>query len=140
VCADTESAEKSITDLHQELFMNSHIRVKKLRISETTPKKATLKVNFTETVMVSNLPAIVNEKEIRDHFSKVGNIQNVRLMSDPKTFIGKGFGYILFEDEPTMLKAIKTMHNLPFKGRNLVVKQSVEKKPDAEPKMKNAMR
>lgn len=120
--------------------MNSHIRVKKLRVSEPTAAKTSTKVNFTQTVMVANLPLICNEQEFRDLFSKVGTIQNVRLMFDPKTFIGKGFGYILFEDEETMLKAIETMHNKPFKGKNLIVKQSVEKKPDPEPKMKNATR
>ena len=62
-------------------------------------------------------------------------------MRDSKTLLGKGYGYILFEDEKGMQKAISTMNNQPFKGNTLIVKQSVEKKEKEEkvPKMKNTM-
>lgn len=45
---------------------------------------------------MGNLPFVVSEEEVRTHFSKFGTIQNVRLVRDPKTFIGKGIGFVMF--------------------------------------------
>lgn len=34
---------------------------------------------------------------VEDHFGDCGNIVAVRIVKDPLTGVGKGFGYVLFE-------------------------------------------
>jgi len=53
--------------------------------------------DFTKTIFIGNLPFIVSEEELRAAFVECGKIENVRLVRDPKTHLGKGIGYIMFE-------------------------------------------
>ena len=39
----------------------------------------------------------VEEEPLRNHFEDCGEIENVRLIRDRKTQLGKGFGYVLFK-------------------------------------------
>ena len=41
--------------------------------------------------------ADAEEEKVREHFEDCGEIENVRLIKDRKTQLGKGFGYVLFE-------------------------------------------
>jgi RNA recognition motif-containing protein len=43
------------------------------------------------------LPFVISEEEVHAHFAKFGQIKNVRLVREPKTFIGKGIGFVMFE-------------------------------------------
>ena len=62
------------------------------------------KNDFETTIFIGNLPFVTNEEELRKHFAGVAKslaldgdgdgILNVRVIRDPKTFIGKGIGYI----------------------------------------------
>jgi len=71
---------------------------------------------------------VTNEEDLRKHFEKIGPINNVRIIRDPKTLIGKGFGYVMFENKDDMKKAIADFNGTPFKGRELRVKRAVEAK------------
>ena len=52
--------------------------------------------DFETTVFIGNLPFITNEEDLRAHFNDLeeGGILNVRVIRDPKTFIGKGIAYV----------------------------------------------
>jgi nucleolar protein 12 len=56
------------------------------------------------------MPFNTTEEEVRGHFSPLGKLANVRLVRDNKTFLGKGIGYVQFEDKVAMRKAIDTLH------------------------------
>lgn len=84
--------------------------------------------DFNTTVFIGNLPFIVNEEEVRSHFAQYGKIQNVRLVRDPKTYLGKGIGYIMYENKEELRQAIEKGNNSKFKGRELRVKKAVEPK------------
>ena len=49
-------------------------------------------------MFIGNLPFITNEEDLRAHFDNLEEggtgIVNVRIIRDPKTFIGKGIAYI----------------------------------------------
>ena len=63
---------------------------------------------------------------MREHFStKDGQITNVRIIRDPKTFVGKGIGYVQFSTKEAMREAITSKNGKPFKGRELRVKKAV---------------
>jgi nucleolar protein 12 len=106
--------------------MEKHIRVDALIRSSEDGKKNASKDDFTTTVFVGNLPYIVSEEEVHKAFSKFGGILNVRLVRDPKTFVGKGIGYVQFADGEMMRKAIES--DIKFKGRELRLKKATDPK------------
>lgn len=62
--------------------------------------------DYEKTIFIGNLPWVLNEEDLRKHFSDCGEMLNVRIIRDGRTFIGKGFGYIMFADKEGMRKAI----------------------------------
>lgn len=82
--------------------------------------------DFKTTVFVGNLPFVVSEEEVRTHFAQYGTILNVRLIREPKTFIGKGIGYVMFKTNEEMRVAIEK--GIKFKGRELRLKKATDPK------------
>ncbi len=105
--------------------MGKHIRVDRVKAgqSDDGSKKED---DFSTTVFVGNLPFIVSEEEVHEHFSKFGTIQNVRLVRDPKTFIGKGIGFVMYATQDQMRAAI--VGAVKFKGRELRLKKATDPK------------
>lgn len=68
----------------------------------------------------------MSEEDVRAHFAKFGVIQNVRLVREPKTFIGKGIGFVMFTKEEELRAAIK--EGIKFKGRELRLKKATDPK------------
>ena len=92
--------------------------------------------DFTRTIFIGNLPFVVSEEEIRSQFTDCGTIENVRLIRDPKTHLGKGIGYIMFSTKEEMQAALdKSRNGMKFKGRELRVARAVE--PKRREKKKN---
>ena len=73
----------------------------------------------------------ITENELWDHFQDCGEIENVRVIRDSKTGMGKGFGYIKFQVwlSYEFVLVIGTKHfsildriNIIMKGSLLMVK------------------
>jgi len=47
---------------------------------------------------------------------------------DPRTFLGKGIGYIMFTEKEACRKAVDNLNGSKFKGRELRVKKAVDPK------------
>ena len=99
------------------LFKDMHLRV------DTAVKK---EVDNKLSVFVGNLPFNIQEEELREHFSQCGDVDDVRIIRDKETGVGKGFGYISFEKRESVGFAIK-LQNSELKGRKLRVFRSVDK-------------
>lgn len=84
--------------------------------------------DFKTTIFVGNMPFTVSEEQVRSHFSECGKIENVRIIRDSKTHLGKGIGYLQFEEKTAMRKAIDDLHEKEFQGRKLRIKKAVEPK------------
>lgn len=82
--------------------------------------------DFNSTIFIGNLPFIAGEEEVRAHFADCGSIENVRIVRDPKTFLGKGIGYIMFTEKEACRQAVETKNASSFKGRELRVKKAVD--------------
>lgn len=78
------------------------------------------------SVFVGNLPYAIDDDTVRNHFSDCGNVVSVRIVRDRNTGIGKGFGYVLFENTDAVHLALK-LNNSDLKGRKLRVGRCVEK-------------
>ncbi|KAM5145101.1 RNA-binding protein 34 isoform 5-T5 [Callospermophilus lateralis] len=78
------------------------------------------------SVFVGNLPFKVEESAVEEHFWDCGSIVAVRIVRDPVTGVGKGFGYVLFKDTDAVHLALK-LNNSELMGRKLRVMRSVNK-------------
>ena len=70
----------------------------------------------------------MSEEELREKFADCGKIENVRLVRDPKTHLGKGIGYIMYSTKEEMMKALQDKKTATFKGRPLRIQRAVAPK------------
>ncbi|KAB0383127.1 hypothetical protein FD755_005044 [Muntiacus reevesi] len=91
------------------------------------------------SVFVGNLPYKVEESVVEKHFLACGNVVAVRIVRDQVTGVGRGFGYVLFENTDAVHLALK-LNNSELMGRKLRVMRSVHKeklKQNSNPSLKN---
>ncbi|KAM9702302.1 RNA-binding protein 34 isoform 2-T2 [Dama dama] len=91
------------------------------------------------SVFVGNLPYKVEESAVEKHFLACGNVVAVRIVRDQVTGVGRGFGYVLFENTDAVHLALK-LNNSELMGRKLRVMPSVHKeklKQNSSPSLKN---
>ena len=126
LCATSAEAIAAMGKLNQSKVGDKHIRVDldyRDRERDTN--------DFETTVFVGNLPFIVNEEDVREHFASLFKesedpISPGRLIRDPQTFIGKGIGYIQFKDKETMRTCIEELNDSYFQNRVIRLKKAVE--------------
>ncbi|XP_057593250.1 RNA-binding protein 34 isoform X1 [Hippopotamus amphibius kiboko] len=90
------------------------------------------------SVFVGNLPYKVEESAVEKHFLDCGSVVAVRIVRDQVTGVGRGFGYVLFEDTDAVHLALK-LNNSELMGRKLRVMRSVHKeklKQNSNPSLK----
>ncbi|XP_021503404.1 RNA-binding protein 34 isoform X1 [Meriones unguiculatus] len=78
------------------------------------------------SVFVGNLPYKAEESALEEHFLDCGSIVAVRIVRNPLTGVGRGFGYVLFENTDAVHLALK-LNNSELMGRKLRVMRSVNK-------------
>ncbi|XP_004691180.1 PREDICTED: RNA-binding protein 34 [Condylura cristata] len=78
------------------------------------------------SVFVGNLPYKIEESTVEEHFLDCGSIVAVRIVRDKVTGVGRGFGYVLFENTDAVHLALK-LNNSELMGRKLRVMRSVSK-------------
>ncbi|NXG28069.1 RBM34 protein, partial [Dromaius novaehollandiae] len=78
------------------------------------------------SIFLGNLSYDISDDAVREHFSDCGDVVAVRIVRDRQTGMGKGFGYILFENMDAVHLALK-LNNSDLMGRKLRVKRCVEK-------------
>jgi nucleolar protein 12 len=89
-----------------------HLRVDLMKPTLFDPKR---------TVFVGGVPHYADEEEVRAHFAAAlpngqNDIENIRLVRDAETLIGKGFGYLLLSDSDAVMQAL-TLHKAPYRKR-----------------------
>jgi nucleolar protein 12 len=90
----TEFAEKA----NGTLFLDKHLRVD-LASSEKKDTK--------RTIFVGNLPYDVKEETLWSLFSDCGELDNVRVVRDKRTSMGKGIAYVSFKDRASVGLALE---------------------------------
>ena len=68
----------------------------------------------------------ISEDALFEHFKECGEIENVRLIRDNKTGIGKGIGYVAFKTSDAISLAIKLNHS-EIEGRKIRVERCSKK-------------
>ncbi len=73
---------------------------------------------------VGNLPYSMNDQELNDLFSQIGDVQSARVMSDRETGRSRGFGFVEMADDDAGHEAIEKLNGQDCDGRALVVNEA----------------
>ncbi|NXE21105.1 RBM34 protein, partial [Ardeotis kori] len=111
-------AVKALNENGTEIANGFHIRVDIASKSGSHDNK--------RSVFLGNLSYDISDDVVRDHFSICGDVVAVRVVRDKTTGLGKGFGYVLFEDTDAVYLALK-LNDSVLMGRRIRVKPCGEK-------------
>lgn len=115
VLSSQTEAEKCL-HLNGTLFHKRHIRVDIVKEERD--------IDAQRSVFIGNLPFSVDEEKLRQVFSVCGQIENVRIVRDPTSGLGKGFGFVTFVDSSGVMFALKQHGKATLDGRILRVCRS----------------
>ena len=73
---------------------------------------------------VGNLPFSVTETELRETFSRFGEVGKVDLVSDRFSGESRGFGFVEMDDNSHADAAIKGLNGTDLRGRSMTVNQA----------------
>ena len=79
-------------------------------------------------VFVGSISWNVNEQELGDFFAQVGDIEDVKIITDRETGRSKGFGFITFVEEESAQKAVEELDGKELDGRSLKVNIARDRK------------
>ncbi|NXL76106.1 RBM34 protein, partial [Leptocoma aspasia] len=119
-------AQKALKENGTEIASGFHIRV------DTASKTGSH--DNKRSVFLGNLPYDIRDDAVREHFQVCGAVLGVRVVRDRTTGLGKGFGYVLFENTDAVHLALK-LNNSVLMGRKIRVqrvgdKRKAQKSPD----------
>lgn len=108
-CTEAESC----LALNGTILQGRHLRV------DLIVEKKLLQTQWS--VFIGNLPFNVDEEKLREVFNICGEIENVRVVRDSKSGIGKGFGFVTFADRSGVMFALKQNKKVALDKRTLRV-------------------
>ena len=73
---------------------------------------------------VGNLPFSATEEALTEAFTKVGNVDSVKIISDRATGRSKGFAFVEMNSEELAMKAIESLNGQDFGGRALKISEA----------------
>ncbi len=78
-------------------------------------------------IYVGNLPYSASETDLRETFSRFGEVSSVNLITDKFSGDSKGFGFVEMDSNSQADAAIKGLNETDMKGRNMKVNQAKPK-------------
>lgn len=79
---------------------------------------------MAKRLFVGSLPFTTTSDELRELFSKIGEVTSADVITDKFTGQGKGFAFVEFADDANADKAIKELNGTEYNGRKLVVNEA----------------
>ncbi|KAL9653493.1 hypothetical protein ABK040_002126 [Willaertia magna] len=128
-----EAAEKAIAKVNGMLLNGKQVFVGPFVKKSERLKILSNEDSFTN-VFVKNLDASVDDNELKDLFSKFGEIQSAVVMKD-NNGKSKQFGFINFVDHAAAVIAVDELNEKEYKGKKLFVGRA-QKKSERRPKLK----
>lgn len=122
---DNEDNAQNAISLNGHVYKDHH-----LRVDLAHEQNDEVKHDYKRSIFIGNLPFDVTDDDVWNAFEQCGQIENVRLIRDKATSVGKGFGYVLFEDEASVALALKLEGNCLISNRQVRIKTAM-KKPKA---------
>ncbi len=73
---------------------------------------------------VGNISFQASEDDLKDLFSKAGEVVSAKLITDAATGRPRGFGFIEMSNDSEAQKAIQTLNGTSFMERNIIVSEA----------------
>lgn len=87
----------------------------------------------TPRLYLGNLSYEADESVLEELFKGVGTVRSVEIVYNRHTHRSKGFGFIEMQNVEEAKRAVETLHDKPFMGRNLVVNGANNKPKEDTP-------
>ncbi|CAB4412765.1 unnamed protein product [Rhizophagus irregularis] len=98
VYKEKSSVQQAIA-MNSQVFFGKHLRVDSVANPQNHDRK--------RTVFIGSLAFDAQEEELWSYFESCGEIENVRIVRDSKTNVGKGFAYVQFKERVSVELALK---------------------------------
>lgn len=85
--------------------------------------------NEGTNLFVTGVSKTVTEIELRELFTKYGDVEKCQIMMDPHSQESRGFGFVNFSDVAAADKAVESLTGYSFAGRTLCVEKARRKRP-----------
>ena len=87
---------------------------------------------MAKRLFIGGFPYSTTEEELKEMFSKVGELESCSIITDKYTGQSKGFGFIEFKKDEDATKAIETLNDTELGGRKINVAEAkpMEKRDD----------
>ncbi len=82
---------------------------------------------MNKRLFVGGLPWAVDDRQLMEHFSSIGEVVNATVIRDRETQRSRGFGFVEFSSEEEAAKAVETLDGTEMEGRQITV--SAAKQP-----------
>ncbi|KAK9480606.1 hypothetical protein V1514DRAFT_288808 [Lipomyces japonicus] len=114
---DSEASARKALQSNGAVLLDHHVRVD----SVAHPAKQDIK----RSIFIGNLDFEAEEETLWQYFSKIGELEYVRIIRDSKTNVGKGFAYAQFKDAMYVSKALLLNEKkMGEKGRKLRISRA----------------
>jgi RNA recognition motif-containing protein len=78
---------------------------------------------------VGNLPYTISDADLNDEFSKFGQVDSVKIITDRDTGRSKGFAFVEMSSEDEAETAIEKLNGSDLGGRNITVNEAKPQAP-----------
>jgi len=89
---------------------------------------------MTAKLYVGNLPYETSQAELQTMFEQFGSVKSVRVITDPYTGKGKGFGFVEMTTSEEAQAAIEQLNGQETFGRTLRVNEARDNKEGGAPR------
>ena len=79
---------------------------------------------MAKRLFIGGLSYTTTSEELKELFSKIGEVTAADVITDKFTNQGKGFAFVEFADDANADKAIKELNGTEFGGRKIVVNEA----------------
>ncbi|MCL5023760.1 MAG: RNA-binding protein [Nitrospirae bacterium] len=79
---------------------------------------------MAKRIYVGNLPYTVDEEALREVFAAIGEVQSVKIITDPAMGRSKGFGFVEMSSDEEADKAIASLNGSTLQERTLTVSEA----------------
>lgn len=105
------------------------IHDKQVEIKRTIPKGAAQTNDFkTKKIFVGGIPTTLTEDELKDFFSKYGNVVDNEIILDHATKRSRGFGFVVFDNEKVVDEILADGNMIDMNGTRVEIKKAEPKK------------
>jgi RNA recognition motif-containing protein len=79
---------------------------------------------MSKKLYVASLPYSIGNKELETMFGEIGTVVSAKIILNPATGQGKGFGFVEMSSDEEAQKAIAQLNGAAHGGRNIVVTEA----------------